>query len=152
MSNQYVNKVQYGNQVLIDLTSDTVAADYVLKDQTFHDASGATLTGTIERQAGFNVVPSRSPKTYNVSNKYMNGDITIQPIPSIYYTLQQAFDIIIPIGTVLTTLTDTNPATQLGFGTWEKSTQTMTNTWNDVKTTTWQNLKVGSVFQWTRIN
>ena len=45
-SNPYVNKVQYGNQVLIDLTSDTVTADKILQGYTAHDASGTSITGT----------------------------------------------------------------------------------------------------------
>lgn len=47
-NNQYVNKVIYGNNTLIDLTSDTVTADKILKTYTAHDASGATITGTCE--------------------------------------------------------------------------------------------------------
>lgn len=44
--NQYVNKVIYGGQTLIDLTGDTVTADKVLATYTFHDRSGESLTGT----------------------------------------------------------------------------------------------------------
>jgi hypothetical protein len=43
-----VNKVIYGGKTLIDLTSDTVAQDQVLSGVTFHDKSGATLTGTCD--------------------------------------------------------------------------------------------------------
>ena len=43
-----VNKVIYGGQTLIDLTGDTVAQSTVLKGATFHDKSGATLTGTCD--------------------------------------------------------------------------------------------------------
>jgi hypothetical protein len=43
-----VNKVIYGGQTLIDLTSDTVAQDQVLSGVTFHDKSGAVLTGTCD--------------------------------------------------------------------------------------------------------
>ena len=46
MANQYKNKVVYGNQVLIDLTSDTVTADKILVGYTAHDATGAAITGT----------------------------------------------------------------------------------------------------------
>lgn len=48
MANQYVNKVIYGGQTLIDLTSDTVTATDVLKGVKFHLPSGATGTGTCE--------------------------------------------------------------------------------------------------------
>jgi len=41
-----INKVVYGNNTLIDLTSDTVTADKVSSGYTFHDASGTLRTGT----------------------------------------------------------------------------------------------------------
>lgn len=40
------NKIIYGGNTLIDLTGDTVSADKVAKDVTFHDKSGAVVTGT----------------------------------------------------------------------------------------------------------
>lgn len=41
-----INKVNYGNNTLIDLTSDTVTADKVLQGYTGHDASGAAFVGS----------------------------------------------------------------------------------------------------------
>lgn len=41
-----INKVQYGNTTLIDLTSDTVTADKLLQGYTAHDRSGTIITGT----------------------------------------------------------------------------------------------------------
>ena len=41
-----INKVQYGNTVLIDLTSDTVTADKLMQGYTAHDRTGAFITGT----------------------------------------------------------------------------------------------------------
>ena len=46
-NNQYINKVDYGNQTLIDLTNDTVTAATMLQGYIAHSASGATITGTI---------------------------------------------------------------------------------------------------------
>lgn len=46
MANSNINKVIYGSQVLIDLTSDTVEAAKMLKGYTAHDKSGAVITGT----------------------------------------------------------------------------------------------------------
>ena len=46
--NQHVNKVVYGNTVLIDLTADTVTADKILASYTAHDATGNTVTGTCD--------------------------------------------------------------------------------------------------------
>lgn len=40
------NKVILGEEVLIDLTADTVTADKMLKNYTAHDKSGAVITGT----------------------------------------------------------------------------------------------------------
>ena len=45
-NNPYANKVIYGNQTIMDLSEDTVAASDVLQGKTFHDATGALLTGT----------------------------------------------------------------------------------------------------------
>lgn len=41
-----INKVIYGGNTLIDLTSDTITADKLAKDVTAHDKSGAIITGT----------------------------------------------------------------------------------------------------------
>lgn len=41
-----INKVQYGNTVLLDLTSDTVTADKLMQGYTAHDRTGALITGT----------------------------------------------------------------------------------------------------------
>jgi hypothetical protein len=46
MANEYVNKVIYGGQTLIDLTADTVTADKILSGYTAHDKSGAAITGS----------------------------------------------------------------------------------------------------------
>lgn len=47
-TNQYVNKVVYGNTVLVDLTADTVTPEKILTGFTAHDQSGAAITGTCE--------------------------------------------------------------------------------------------------------
>ena len=44
--NQYVNKVIYGGNTLIDLTGDTVEAGKVLYGYTAHDRSGAPISGS----------------------------------------------------------------------------------------------------------
>ena len=41
-----INKVIYGGNTLIDLTSDTVIAEKMLSGYTAHDKSGALVTGT----------------------------------------------------------------------------------------------------------
>ena len=46
--NPRVNKIVYGNTVLIDLTADTVTDDKILASYTAHDASGNIITGTCD--------------------------------------------------------------------------------------------------------
>lgn len=41
-----INKVVYGEEVLIDLTGDSVTEDTLAKGVTAHDKSGAVITGT----------------------------------------------------------------------------------------------------------
>lgn len=43
-----VNKVVYGNDTIIDLTSDTVTPSDVLNSKSFHDASGTLRTGSAD--------------------------------------------------------------------------------------------------------
>lgn len=45
-NNQYVNKVQYGSNTLIDLTSDTAVASDVASGKYFHLATGQRVQGT----------------------------------------------------------------------------------------------------------
>jgi len=51
MANQYVNKVVYGGNTLIDLTSDTVTAAAMLSGYKAHDKSGAPIVGTCDYDA-----------------------------------------------------------------------------------------------------
>lgn len=46
MANSTYNKIIYGGQTLIDLTSDTVDAAHLLSTYTAHDKSGAIITGS----------------------------------------------------------------------------------------------------------
>ena len=46
-NNPYINKVEYGGNTLIDLTSDTVDAAHLAAGYTAHAASGAPITGVM---------------------------------------------------------------------------------------------------------
>ena len=46
MANEYINKVVYGGNTLIDLTGDTVTAADVQSGKIFHLKDGSTTTGT----------------------------------------------------------------------------------------------------------
>lgn len=46
-NNEYINKVEYGDDTLIDLTNDTVTEDTLIAGYTAHTRSGAIVTGTL---------------------------------------------------------------------------------------------------------
>lgn len=80
-TNQYVNKVVYDGDTLIDLTSDTVDASHLLKNYTAHDRSGATITGSCEydtKTTDANAVASEilSGKTAYVNKVKVTGSMT----------------------------------------------------------------------------
>lgn len=80
-NNQYVNKVVYDGTTLIDLTSDTVAAGYLLKNYTAHDKSGAPITGTCEfdsntTDANASASEILSGKTAYVNKAKVTGTMT----------------------------------------------------------------------------
>lgn len=58
-----INKIQYGNSVLIDLTSDTITADKLMQGYTAHDRTGTIITGTATGGSGLTtqiVLPEQS--------------------------------------------------------------------------------------------
>lgn len=67
-----VNKVVYGGNTIIDLTSDTVDASSLEAGVTAHDASGQPITGTLRFSTIYtgSSVPSASLGS--------NGDIYIK--------------------------------------------------------------------------
>lgn len=59
-----VNKVVYGGNTLIDLTSDTATASDVAQGKTFHLADGTQATGTASGGGGEEVDPPNDGKTH----------------------------------------------------------------------------------------
>lgn len=43
-----VNKINYGNKTLIDLTSDTITSEVLLTGYTAHNSSGNLINGSLE--------------------------------------------------------------------------------------------------------
>lgn len=76
MANQYINKIIYGDQTLIDLTSDTVASNKMLSGITAHDKTGATVTGSIPSLGANTYTPTTTAQTIN-ANQYLSGIQTI---------------------------------------------------------------------------
>ena len=52
MANTTVNKVVLGNETLLDLTADTITPADLAQGVTAHDASGASITGTLDKASG----------------------------------------------------------------------------------------------------
>lgn len=73
MANEYVNKVIYGGNTLIDLTSDTVTADKILASYTAHAASGAPITGTCTYDADTSDATATVAEILATKTAYKNG-------------------------------------------------------------------------------
>ena len=73
MANTTYNKVIYGGQTLIDLTADTVAANKVLSGYTFHDKSGAILTGACTYDAYTSDGTAIADEILATKTAYVNG-------------------------------------------------------------------------------
>lgn len=67
-----VNKVVINNETVIDLTADTVDASDLVSGVTAHDASGASITGSLIIQHYY--TGSSAPS----SSLGINGDIYLQ--------------------------------------------------------------------------
>lgn len=72
-SNQYVNKVIFGGETLIDLSSDTVAANKVLSGYTAHDRTGAPINGSCTYDADTSDATATSDDILTGSDAYVNG-------------------------------------------------------------------------------
>lgn len=83
-SNEYVNKVVFGNDTLIDLSADTVAADKVLSGYTAHGASGTPITGTIPTKTSADI--SLVNTTLTVDSGYYATNIQ-ENIPGVTMTV-----------------------------------------------------------------
>lgn len=67
------NKIIYGDQVLIDLTQDTVTADKLAQGITAHDRSGVIITGTNTYDADTSDANATASEILNSKTAYVNG-------------------------------------------------------------------------------
>lgn len=72
-NNQYINKVVYGGNTLIDLTGDDVAASDVLAGKLFHLPSGAQGTGTCPYDADTSDATAVAAEILSGKTAYKNG-------------------------------------------------------------------------------
>lgn len=81
-NNQYVNKVIYGGQTLLDLTVDDVAASDVLSGKKFHLPSGAPGTGTCTYDADTSDATAVAAEILTGKTAYKNGSELTGTMPN----------------------------------------------------------------------
>ena len=72
-NNQYINKVIYGGNTLIDISADTATADKVLSTFTFHDRTGEQKTGTCTYNADTSDATASVAEILATKTAYVNG-------------------------------------------------------------------------------
>lgn len=82
MPNQYVNKVVYGGETLIDLTADTITADKLAYGVTAHDKSGAPITGTSTFDADTSDATATAAEILSTKTAYVNGNKVTGSMPN----------------------------------------------------------------------
>lgn len=82
MANEYVNKVIYGGNTLIDLTGDTVTADKILASYTAHAASGAPITGSCTYDADTSDATATVAEILATKTAYKNGSKLTGTMPN----------------------------------------------------------------------
>lgn len=68
------NKIVYGDKTLIDLTSDTVEAQYIIDGKTAHDRSGTVITGTCKYDADTSGATATADEILEGEVAYCNGN------------------------------------------------------------------------------
>ena len=73
MPDKTYNKAIFNGKTYIDLSSDTIQADKVLYGYTFHDRSGAVLTGTNTYDADTSDANASTSEILSSKTAYVNG-------------------------------------------------------------------------------
>jgi len=82
MPNTYINKVVYGTDTLIDLTSDTATRADVLSGKYFHLKSGERTTGTCTYDADTSDATADASEILNGEVAYANGNRITGTMPN----------------------------------------------------------------------
>lgn len=134
-----VNKVVINDEVVLDLTGDTVQAADLPKGVIAHSAAGAKVTGTTNYAGSSNAGGSATSaeKLNNSLTIKLNGtsqgawdgssaktiDITAASVGATSVTLAEAKLAAWPIGSIYMSVNSTSPANLFG-GTWERISDT----------------------------
>ena len=81
-NNQYINKVVYGGDTLIDLTGDDVQASDVLSGKKFHLPSGEAGTGTCAYDADTSDATAVAAEILTGKTAYKNGSMLTGTMPN----------------------------------------------------------------------
>ena len=77
-----ISKVIFGDEVLIDLTADTIKTDKLLKGFTAHDASGANITGTCTFDADTQDATATADEILSSKTAYNKGNRVTGTMPN----------------------------------------------------------------------
>lgn len=76
------SKVVYGDEVLIDLTADTVDAEHLLKGKTAHNSAGEVINGTCEFDADTTDATAKAGEILLGQTAYVNGNKLTGEMPN----------------------------------------------------------------------
>ncbi len=77
-----ISKVVFGNQTLIDLTSDTVQAEDLASGKTAHGADGEKITGTNTFDADTSDATASAAEILSGKSAYVNGNKVTGSMPN----------------------------------------------------------------------
>lgn len=82
MPNQYVNKVVYAGETLVDLTSDTAVASDVQSGKYFHLATGERVQGSCTYDADTSDATAAASEILATKTAYVNGNKITGSMPN----------------------------------------------------------------------
>lgn len=77
-----VSKVIYAGETLIDLTADTISAEYVIGGKSFHKADGVVYTGTCTYDADTSSATASADEILNTKTAYVRGNKITGSMPN----------------------------------------------------------------------